>query len=190
MRIIAGAAGGRRLHAVRGDRTRPTADRTREALFSSLTALVGGGLAGTRVLDLYAGTGAVGLEALSRGAAAASLVEYDAAVLSVLRSNVEAVGLPGAWVVADRVERVVAAAPAEPAYDLVFLDPPYALAAERVEGVLTALVEHGWLAAEATVVVERARRDPPFTWPSGLLGQRERRYGEAVLWYGRAAVGP
>lgn len=190
MRIIAGAAGGRRLHAVRGDRTRPTADRTREALFSSLTALVGGGLAGTRVLDLYAGTGAVGLEALSRGAAAASLVEYDAAVLSVLRSNVEAVGLPGARVVADRVERVVAAAPAEPAYHLVFLDPPYALAAEGVEGVLTALVEHGWLAAEATVVVERARRDPPFTWPSGLLGQRERRYGEAVLWYGRAAVGP
>ena len=105
-RIVAGAARGRRLAAPPGRGTRPTADRAREALFSALEAQLGS-LAGRRVADLYAGSGAVGLEALSRGASAVVLVESDPAAVRSLRANVDAVGLPGAEVVAGRVERVV-----------------------------------------------------------------------------------
>ena len=188
-RIVAGAARGRRLAAPPGRATRPTADRAREALFSALEAQLGS-FAGRRVADLYAGTGAVGLEALSRGAAAVLLVESDPAAVRVLRANVETVGLPGAEVRAGRVERVVAGAPGPTgaaAYDVVFLDPPYELADGDLQAVLLDALSHGWVATGGVVVVERATRGG-WVWPEGFDGLRSRTYGEATLWYGRAAL--
>ena len=184
-RIIAGTAGGRRLAVPAGSATRPTADRVREALFSSVTSALGE-LAGTWVLDLYAGSGALGLEALSRGAAHALLVESDARAVSTLRANAETLGLTGAEVRADRVERVVAGVPAQ-AYDLVLADPPYRLADATVDGVIATLVANGWLRPGALLVLERASRGPGPTWPAGVAAEISRRYGEATLWYGRAA---
>jgi 16S rRNA (guanine966-N2)-methyltransferase len=184
-RVIAGAVRGRRLAVPAGRGTRPTADRVREALFSSLEALRGP-FPGARVLDLYAGSGAVGLEALSRGAAAAVLVESDPAAVRTLRANVETVALPGAAVRAERVERTVTGAPST-AYDVVFCDPPYELADEALAAVLEDARHNGWVADGAVVVVERATRGGPWTWPEGFVEERSRRYGEATLWYGRAA---
>jgi 16S rRNA (guanine966-N2)-methyltransferase len=186
-RIVAGAARGRRLAAPPGQGTRPTADRAREALFSAVEARVGS-LAGRRVADLYAGTGAVGLEALSRGAAAVLLVESDPAVLRTLRANVETVGLPGAEVRPGRVERLVSGAAGSTAYDVVFLDPPYDVADADLRGVLRDLLRHGWVGPGALAVVERATRGGAWTWPEGYDELRSRRYGEATLWYGRAAL--
>ena len=182
-RIIAGTAGGRRLKVPRAG-VRPTGDRAREGLFNSLGSLLD--LDGARVLDLYAGSGALGLEALSRGAAEAVFVESGGGVLPVLRDNIAAVGLPGARVVQGSVLTVVAG-PAPARFDLVLADPPYAVPVEEVLGVLTALVANGWLAEDAVLVVERSSRDEPFAWPTPLTGLRDRRYGEAVLRYGRSS---
>ena len=176
-RIVAGLAGGRRLQVPSGSRTRPTSDRAREGLFSALASLTE--LAGARVLDLYAGTGAVGLEALSRGAAEVLLVEDDPRAATVLRANVQALGLPGAEVRVEKVERVVASAPTQP-YDIVFADPPYIV---DLTQVLVNLVTNGWIGD--LVVIERSSRDSDFPWPEGLQPLRTRRYGEATLWYGR-----
>lgn len=182
-RIIAGVAGGRRLVVPSGRGTRPTADRAREGLFSTIEA-VSGPLAGCRFLDLYAGSGAVGLEALSRGAGRATLVESDPKAARAAATNVRALGLPGAQVVAEPVERVLAAGPPDGiCYDVVFADPPYA---DPVDDMLAALLDGGWLCRGALVAVERASRDRPLVWPEGLAGLRERRYGEGTLWYGRA----
>jgi 16S rRNA (guanine966-N2)-methyltransferase len=185
-RIIAGAAGGRRIAVPEGRTTRPTSDRAREGLFASALSDLGP-LDGLRALDLYAGSGAIGLEALSRGAAHALLVESDRRALGVLRRNVAALGLPGAEVAADRVRRVLDAGPAGGRYDLVVADPPYAVGADEVDAVLAALRDRGWLAPGALVVIERAARDPDLAWPEGYAPARVRRYGEAALWYGHAA---
>ena len=174
-RIIAGSERGRRLQVPVGDVTRPTSDRAREGLFSTLQSLLD--LDGARVLDLYAGSGALGLEALSRGAGSATLVESHPAAVRVCEANAAAVGLPGAHVVHVPVEQYLARGP-EPRYDLALLDPPYEL---DVDPVLEALLP--WLADDAVVAVERARRAPGPSWPGGLLGVRERKYGEAMLWY-------
>jgi 16S rRNA (guanine966-N2)-methyltransferase len=182
-RVIAGEAGGRRLAVPDGRDTRPTSDRAREGLFASISSIAGP-LAGARVLDLYAGSGAVGLEALSRGAAHVLLVEHGARAARVIRQNIEAIGLPGAAVIADRVERVLARGPSEGRYDVVFADPPYALADAAVTRVLALLAEQGWLAPGALVVVERATRSGPLSWPDGFVPDRARRYGEATFWYG------
>ncbi|MGN6331088.1 MAG: 16S rRNA (guanine(966)-N(2))-methyltransferase RsmD [Motilibacteraceae bacterium] len=187
-RVVAGVAGGRRLAVPPGHGTRPTSDRAREALFSTLEALRGP-LAGARVLDLYAGSGAVGLEALSRGAGAALLVEADARAARTVRENVRALGLPGARVEAAKVERVLGAPAAAP-FDVVFADPPYAVTDAEVVRVLEALRDHGWVAPDSVVVVERATRGADLAWPAGFEPLRSRRYGEATLWYGRAASGP
>ena len=185
-RIVAGEAGGRRLAVPPGDRTRPTSDRTREALFGTLAALVD--LDGARVLDLYAGSGAVGLEALSRGAAAALLVDAGARAAATARANAEALGLADRVTVRrDRVERVLAAGPAGPAdaVDFVFADPPYALPDRELDAALALLADRGWLAPGAVVVVERASRGAGPTWPDGIRPVTARRYGEGALWYGR-----
>jgi 16S rRNA (guanine966-N2)-methyltransferase len=180
-RLISGVAGGRRLK-VPAAGVRPTGDRAREGLFNSLGSLLD--LDRARVLDLYAGSGALGLEALSRGAAEAVLVESGPKVLPVLRANVDTVGLPGARVIAGSVPTVVAGrAPA--AFDLVLADPPYAVDVDEVLGVLRSLLAGGWLAPDAVVVVERSSREEPWEWPTPLAGLRNRRYGEAVLRYGR-----
>ena len=169
-RISAGTHRGRQLAVPPGAVTRPTSDRAREGMFSSLQSLLD--LEGAAVLNLYAGSGALGLEALSRGAASATLVESDERALAVLRRNTETLGLP-AVVVGLEVERFLAGTP-EP-YDLVLLDPPYELEID-----LAALVP--W--AADVVVVERRSRGPQLTWPAGLEAVRSRRYGEATLWYG------
>ena len=183
--MIAGEAGGRRLAVPAGRETRPTSDRAREGLFATIVSMLGS-LSGTRVLDLYAGSGAVGLEALSRGAAHVLLVESGARAGRVIRANIEAIGLPGAEVVTDRVERVLARGPAGDPYDIVFADPPYALAAEEVSAMLTALADQAWWAPGALVIVERATRSGPLRWPAGIATDRARRYGEATFWYGLA----
>ena len=170
-----------------------------------------GSLDGARVLDLYAGSGAVGLEALSRGAEHVLLVEHGARAARVIRENIEAIGLPGAVLAADRVERVLARGPApaegqdDPAgrpdapagaqdapaggrYDVVFADPPYALADAALSQVLSLLAGQGWLAPGALVIVERATRSGPVNWPDGFVPDRARRYGEATFWYGLASA--
>ena len=146
-----------------------------------------GSLAGARVLDLYAGSGAVGLEALSRGAEHVLLVEHGARAARVIRENIEAIGLPGAVLVADRVERALARGPDQDRYDVVFADPPYALADAAVSRILSLLAEEGWLAPGALVIVERATRSGPLSWPDGFAVDRARRYGEATFWYGLAS---
>jgi 16S rRNA (guanine966-N2)-methyltransferase len=184
-RVIAGQAGGRRLAVPDGRDTRPTSDRAREGLFATISSIAGP-LDGARVLDLYAGSGAVGLEALSRGAGHVLLVEQGARAARVIRENISSIGLPGAVLVTDRVERVLARGPDGGRYDVVFADPPYALADAAVERVLVLLAEAGWLAPGALVVVERATRSGPVGWPDGFVPDRERRYGEATFWYGLA----
>ncbi|MBS2961685.1 16S rRNA (guanine(966)-N(2))-methyltransferase RsmD [Actinocrinis puniceicyclus] len=183
-RIIAGSARGRRLAVPEGRTTRPTSDRTREGLFSALDASLNG-FGGLRVLDLYAGSGAVGLEALSRGAAAALLVESDRAAAGVVRANLDALGLPGARICTDRVERLAAAPCPDQPYDLAYLDPPYATPPEELAAVLVALAGNGWIADGAMIAVERATRGPQWAWPAGFEALRSRAYGEGTVWYGR-----
>ncbi|WP_328768386.1 16S rRNA (guanine(966)-N(2))-methyltransferase RsmD [Streptomyces sp. NBC_00286] len=186
-RVIAGRAGGRRLAVPHGTRTRPTSDRAREGLFSTWQSLLGGPLEGERVLDLYAGSGAVGLEALSRGAGHTLLVEVDARAIRTLRENVKTLGLPGAEVRSGKAAQIIrAGAPTAP-YDLIFLDPPYDVPDDDLREILLTLGAEGWLAGEALVTVERSTRGGEFRWPGGFEALRSRRYGEGTFWYGRAA---
>jgi 16S rRNA (guanine966-N2)-methyltransferase len=170
-----------------GNGTRPTSDRAREGLFSTWQSLLGGPLDGERVLDLYAGSGAVGLEALSRGAGHVLLVEADARAARTVRENVRALGLPGAEVRAGKAEQTIRTAPPPDPYDLVFLDPPYAVADDALREILLTLRTGGWLAPDALVTVERGTRGGEFRWPDGFDALRSRRYGEGTFWYGRAA---
>jgi 16S rRNA (guanine966-N2)-methyltransferase len=197
-RVIAGEARGRRLAVPVGRNTRPTSDRAREGLFGTIMSITGG-LAGRRVLDLYAGSGAVGLEALSRGAGHVLLVESDPRAARVIRDNIDAIGLAGAKLVTDRVERLLARRPGDQGgpdgdraedhdYDLVFADPPYAMLGGEVSAMLSALRANGWLAPAALVVVERATRSGPLDWPAGYQPDRARKYGEATFWYGLAPM--
>ncbi|MFJ9903990.1 16S rRNA (guanine(966)-N(2))-methyltransferase RsmD [Streptomyces sp. NPDC101152] len=185
-RVIAGAAGGRRLAVPPGNGTRPTSDRAREGLLSTWQSLLGGPLDGERVLDLYAGSGAVGLEALSRGASHTLLVEADVRAARVIRENVTALGLPGAEVRAGKAEQMIQSAPTAP-YDLVFLDPPYRVTDHDLREILLTLRTQGWLVPEAIVTVERSTRGGEFKWPQGYEAVKARRYGEGTFWYGRAA---
>lgn len=178
-RIIAGTYGGRRIQTPKGDGTRPTSDRVREALFSSLESELGG-FAGLRVLDLFAGSGALGLESVSRGADFAQFVESDAKAAAVVKANIRELGANAA--VARTKAAAFVEAPSAAEFDLVFVDPPYALSTDTVADLVRQLKEHG--ASEALFVVERATRDP-FTWPDGVEGVRSKKYGETTLWYGR-----
>lgn len=179
-RIIAGVAGSLAL-AVPRSGTRPTSDRVREAVFSALDAreLVDG----ARVLDLYAGSGALGLEAASRGAAEVVLVERAREAAAAARRNAERVTRAGAGagirVVVQAVRGYLEGAPG--LWDLAFLDPPYELANAELAQELAALVP--LLAPDAVVVVERSSRDPEPGWPAGLVLDRRTAYGEtAVFW--------
>jgi len=181
MRIVAGAAKGRRL-AVPAKGTRPTSERAREALFNSLRSLLD--IDGARVLDLFAGSGAVGLEALSRGASEVTFVESDRDAADVLRRNIGTVGLPGATLIRRPVAAVLDSEPDTP-YDLVFADPPYPLSDADVGTLLGRLPKSHWLAVNAVVIVERSARGEPLVWPEGVAPVMNRRYGEGQLWYGR-----
>ena len=187
-RIIGGAVGGRRISTPRGASTRPTSDRVREALFSAIESWCGS-LRGLRFLDLYAGSGAVGLEAWSRGAGVVTLVEQDRRTAALVAANARALGFGRANVVAASVAATLRRPPAAP-YDVVFLDPPYPLEDAAVADDLQTLVSHAWLVPGALVVVERSVRSPEPEWPEGFTGIREKRYGETVLWYGHAASTP
>lgn len=176
-RIIGGAAGGRRI-AVPPRGTRPTTDRVRESLFNILTARLE--LTGLSVLDLYAGSGALGLEALSRGAAAALFVESDPRTGSVIARNIETLGLPGATLRRGPVAAVLAGGTAV-AFDLVLADPPYDVGAAEVEGVLAALAAHGWVHGGSVAVVERAAGGAPLNWPQGWSVWPQRVYGDTRL---------
>ncbi len=186
-RIVAGSAGGRALR-VPGKGTRPTSERVREALFSRLEHL--GAVAGARVLDLYAGSGALGLEAASRGAQAVTFVEASRAAADVCRANAALTGLPGLQVVVDRAEKFVDRS-SGPGWDLVLIDPPYELAEDDLARVLRSLVggtgdaqkAASSLAPDATIVVERSSRSPEPAWPAVLSRTDQRRYGETVLWF-------
>jgi 16S rRNA (guanine966-N2)-methyltransferase len=185
-RVIAGAAGGRRLAVPPGNGTRPTSDRAREGLFSSWESLLGS-FRGIRIADLYAGSGAVGLEALSRGASHALLVEADTRAARTVRENVRALGLPGAEVRTGKAEQIVTGPAPEDPYDVVFLDPPYAVTDDDLREILLTLRTQGWLTDDAVGTVERSTRGGDFVWPHGFEPLRARRYGEGTLWYGRAA---
>jgi len=191
-RIISGLAGGRRIHTPPGSGTRPTSDRVREALFSRLEHL--DVVHHAKVLDLYAGSGALGLEAASRGATSVLLVESDWAAVAVIRKNIADLDMPGVdvGVRADTVERVLLSGPAseKARCDLVLVDPPYDVTEEALGDVLTLLVTHGWLSADALVVVERSARSPEPRWPERLDGAGERRYGETKMWFADFAGPP
>ena len=182
LRIVGGVARGRRL-VVPPRGTRPTSDRAREGLFNTLAAELE--LEGARVLDLFAGSGALGLEALSRGASLVTFVEHDRVAADALRRNLHTVDLPGGAVLRCTVESYLVAAGADEPYDVVLMDPPYAYEDGRLAIVLTGLDDDRWLAAGGMVVVERAARSPEPRWPAGVEALKQKRYGEAVLWYGR-----
>lgn len=184
MRIIAGHARGRRLKVpVKG--TRPTSDRVRESLFSSLDSRLrasGHAWAGQRVADLYAGSGALGLEAMSRGADSVVFVEKSANACAVVRGNCGVVGVDPRSCRGMSVEAWVESAPStDGGFTLVFLDPPYTVARSAVESILRKLV--GRLAPGALIVVERARGET-LEFPEPLECIDERTLGETTLWYG------
>lgn len=155
--------------------TRPTTDRVRESLFNLLSARID--FTGIEVLDLYAGSGALGLEALSRGASAVTFVESDSRAVAVIERNVASLGVRGATVRRGTVAAVLAAAPARPV-DLVLADPPYELDASQVTDVLAALGAGRWVAPGAVAVVERSASGPEIAWPDGWSPWRTRRYGD------------
>ncbi|MDQ0258172.1 16S rRNA (guanine(966)-N(2))-methyltransferase RsmD [Sinomonas atrocyanea] len=182
-RIIAGIIGGTPLASVPGSATRPTTDRVKEALFSRLDAL--GMVSRARVLDLYAGSGALGVEAVSRGASTAELVEADAKAVGVCQRNArlvnDAVGRRAVTVHRGKVGSFLDATGPGRHWDLVFMDPPYPLGEDQLARVLEALAPH--LAEDALVVVERSSRSPEPDWPHGLEHFGERKYGETRLWF-------
>ena len=190
-RIISGAAGGVRLASVPGDNTRPTTDRVKESLFSKLESY--DIIRGARVLDAFGGSGALGCEALSRGAASVTLLDTYPKAVAVIRKNVAAVekamgrngtGSSGATGSAARVQQSQALTyvkSASGSWDLVFVDPPYAVPNEQVSELLEALTPK--LAEGAVVVVERSSRDPEPVWGEGLYCFSTRQHGETVLYY-------
>ena len=184
IRIIGGTARGRRLKTPAGESTRPTSDRVREALFSSLESELGS-LTGLRFLDLYAGSGAIGLEAMSRGAGVVTSVESNRRTAKLVEDNAATLGFRKVEVLVQSVARALQHHPRAP-YDVVFVDPPYPVDNDEVERAVALLVAHDWLAPGSVLVVERSARSVEPTWPAGLVREREKAYGETVLWYVRA----
>ncbi len=175
MRVIAGALGGRRLVAPRGLRTRPTSDRVREAIFSTL-----GDVTGERVLDLYAGSGALGIEALSRGAERAVFVERSSGALGALRQNLHELGLSRrSEVLATTVARALSLLKARQ-FSLILVDPPYAELADAARALTTLAASAGAFVDGARLVLEHAARDAPPALP-GLTLERTRRYGDTAV---------
>jgi len=177
MRVIGGTARGRRIQAPRGRRTRPTSDYLREVLFDLLAQQV----SGRTFLDLYSGTGAVGIEALSRGAAKAVFVESDRAALAILRRNLEASGFldRGEVIPMDALQFLRRAAFRSRSFDLIFLDPPYL----RVEAApaLSLIASTALLAPNGIAILERSTRSDPIPTPGGLARVREVRHGDSIL---------
>ena len=167
--------------------TRPTTDRVREALFNVLAARID--LEGAAVLDLYAGSGALGLEALSRGAATALFVESDQRAASVINQNIAALGADGATVRRAAVASVLSAG-ADIPVDLVFADPPYDVGAAEVQAMLEVLTGRGWTTEGSVVVVERSASGPELTWPDTWDPWPARRYGDTRIEMAESTGGP
>lgn len=188
-RIIAGAAGGVPLVSVPGSMTRPTTDRVKEALFSRLDAF--NVVAGARVLDLYAGSGSLGVESASRGAETVDLVEFDGKASEVCQRNADlvngTVGRKAVSVHRSRVESFLERTAPGTLWDLVFLDPPYPLDEAAMGAVLEELSPY--LAESAVVVVERSSRSPEPGWPASLERFAEKKYGETKLWFAEPVGG-
>jgi 16S rRNA (guanine966-N2)-methyltransferase len=184
MRIVGGRLGGRTLAAPKSQAIRPTSDRLRESLFNILAHGYGDPIAGARVLDLFAGTGALGLEAMSRGAAFALFIDDGAEARALMRQNVEALGLGGVTRIFRRdATRLGAVHPNAP-FGLVFLDPPYRKG--LAEKSLTSLRDRGWLAPDALVMVEEAA-DAGFAAPQGFAEIERRRYDDTEFTFLRVA---
>jgi 16S rRNA (guanine(966)-N(2))-methyltransferase RsmD len=178
---VAGTLSGRRIAVPQhrsGRGTRPTTDRVRESLFNLLAARIE--FVGASVLDLFAGSGALGLEALSRGAASAVFVEADNRAAAVIAQNITSLGVAGAALRRGRVATVLAAGTDRPV-DLVLADPPYDVSPAEVGEMLTALVTGGWTAMGTVVVVERGTSGPSLNWPQGWTPWPQRRYGDTRL---------
>jgi len=188
MRIIAGVAKGRTLSTVSGA-TRPTSDRAREGLFSSLTSEFGDFL-GLHVLDLFAGSGAVGFEALSRGATLVHGVEKESDAIKTITTNSEIVAKAGPTgkfhLYSMSVQRFVSD-PAHDQYHLVYIDPPYDLPSSQLEEILRLLAQGNFLKSDAFIAVERRAKGGQFTWPQSYEPVRERNYGQATIYYANAA---
>ena len=188
-RIIAGSAGGRRIHMPPGSGTRPTTDRVREAIFSAIAAWAGtsaaapaDALSGLGFCDLYSGSGAVGLEAASRGAAPVLLVENDRRTVQHIRRSAAELGLNVTIQVGDVPSLL--RRPAPDGFDIVFADPPYDQASESVDAQLAALIDHGWVSRPGLVILERSRRSAPPNWPVSVAETWSRPYGETGVYFG------
>ncbi len=188
-RIVAGSAGGRRISMPAGPGTRPTTDRVREAIFSAVAAWAGAAadapeaaLAGLAFCDLYAGSGAVGLEAASRGADPVLLVEQHRPAASHIRRNAADLGLRVRVQVGD-VASLLRRRPAS-GYDIVFADPPYDHPSDSIDAQLVSLVDHGWVCRPGLIILERSRRSAPPKWPGVVTKAWARPYGETAVYFG------
>lgn len=188
MRIIAGLAKGRNLISPSGA-TRPTSDRAREALFSTLESEFGS-IHDLTFLDLYCGSGAVGAEALSRGAAVVYAVDNDEKATSVTRQNFALLenisGIGTTSVITSSVGKFLDKT-SELKFDVVFLDPPYDLPNNEIEKTLSSLVKNGFLKSSAVVAIERDSKSKRLNWPLGLKELKERKYGAATIFYAEPA---
>jgi 16S rRNA (guanine966-N2)-methyltransferase len=192
-RIIAGSRGGQRIAMPTGDRARPTTDRVREALFSAIAAWAGTAatpveesLDGLAFCDLYAGSGAVGLEAASRGASRVLLVEREPRTAQLSKRNAEALGL-AVEIVVSPVEQILRKSPAQP-FDVVFADPPYELDSPTVSAQIERLVSNAWVGYGSLIILERSRRSPQLVWPDAAAKRWTRAYGETILAFGSLEV--
>ena len=183
MRIIGGSAKGKNLYSP-SERTRPTSDRAREGLFSSLESEFGS-ISDLKFLDLFSGSGAVGVEALSRGAAFVQSVEQDRSTAQIAEKNFQLVnGVSGTFRVdAERAGKYLSN-PAEIQFDIIFLDPPYELQNKEIEKLLRAILKNNYLKSDGIIAVERESKSKEFIWPSPLVGTKVRGYGQGSIYYG------
>lgn len=181
-RIVGGRLSGRRIITPPGNATRPTAEKVRAAIANALHAV--GGIDGAAVLDLYAGSGALGIELASRGARRVVLVERHRAAQTAIRASLDALGTPEVHLHPGDV-LTYASAPGE-VFDIVLADPPYDTDDDALRAVLEALVAAGRLAPHADIVIERSARRGEFAWPEPLVAARSKRYGDTMISYGTA----
>lgn len=181
-RIIGGELRGRKLK-VPDTQTRPTSSRVREAIFSSVEHAVSG-LDDLRVLDLFAGSGAFGIESISRGANEAVLVEKDLRAADTLHSNIESLGIKTARVAIADVMNLVSQVSSRGKFDVVFIDPPYDFEDDQINLLLSQLVKNDWLEGYALLVVERGSRSK-VDWPENIDRLRHKVYGGTTIWYGQ-----
>ncbi len=183
-RVVAGVWGGRTLTTPAGPHTRPTSEKVRAAMANSLQAA--GALQGASVLDLFAGSGALGLEFASRGAASVVLVDNNKEALEAARANVATLQATTVRVVAASALEYAATAVGATKFDLVVADPPYLLETAELAAIFKALHDRGLLNVEADLIVERPKRAGEMQWPDPLVGVRSKKYGDTLLCYGRA----